>query len=101
MRGLTRAATYVPHPIIKVHKWRTRKMSSEETKWETVETVLSEIEANIIQGYLESSGVDCVVEPSVYRPRSEVPLYSRYKINVPEAEVEKAREVLAEIKGAE
>ena len=67
-------------------------------EWVTVVTVSDEIDANLKKGFLEDVGIKCVIEASIFRPRSVVPLFNQFKINVPKEKLEAAKQVLAEIK---
>ena len=74
-------------------------MSNAPNSWVTVAMVADEIDANLKKGYLETAGITCVIEPSVYRPEGYLlPLFNQFKINVPKEEAEAAKQVLAEVK---
>lgn len=67
------------------------------TRWVTVAIVNDEIDAHLKQGMLQEVGVTCVVESSIFRPRSVVPIFSRFKLNVPEEHEALARQALDEM----
>ena len=50
--------------------------------WITVAVVSDEIDANLKKGFLEDVGIRCIIEPSIFRPRSVVPIFNQFKINV-------------------
>lgn len=56
-----------------------------------------EIDANLKKGLFENSGIECVLESSIYRPRSVAPVYNQFKLNVPEEKEDEAREILEEL----
>jgi len=70
-------------------------------KWVTLLTTNDEITANLKQGLLEQVGITCVIEPSVYRPRSVAPLYSEFKLNVPAKDADLGRKVLSDLRALE
>jgi len=70
---------------------------SATNEWVTVYETHDEIEARLKEGLLRQSGMECILEASIYRPRSVAPLYNRYKLNVKRAVVDDARAILAEI----
>ena len=67
-------------------------------EWITVVIVSDEIDANLKKGFLEDVGIRCIVEPSIFRPRSVIPIFNQFKINVLKEELEAAKQVLAELK---
>ena len=66
--------------------------------WITVAVVSDEIDANLKKGFLEDVGIRCIIEPSIFRPRSVVPIFNQFKINVLKEELELAKQILAELK---
>lgn len=72
-------------------------MSSEAQKWVTVTEVADEIDAHLIKGLLEESGIRCVIEASIYRPRSVAPIHNIIKLNVPADQFNQAKKILLEI----
>lgn len=68
-------------------------------EWVTVVTVHDEIDANLKKGFLEDAGIRCVVESIIFRPRSVVPLYNQFKVNVPKGDAQMARQVLGAVGG--
>ena len=67
--------------------------------WVTVAMVADEIDANLKKGFLETAGINCVIEPSIYRAEGYLlPLFNQFKINVPQEDAETAKQVLLEVK---
>ena len=63
----------------------------------TVKEVVDEIDANLIKGLLEESGILCVIEASIYRPRSVAPIHNIIKLKVPADQFDQAKKILLEI----
>jgi hypothetical protein len=68
-----------------------------EANWQIVFETNNEIEASIIQGYLESNGISAVLksDESLFFA-SGSPLLSNYKICVNETQMKQAQELLEE-----
>lgn len=62
--------------------------------WTTVYVTNDEVDANLKKGLFESAGIDCVVESSIYRPRSVAPVYNQFKLNVPADKAAEAKEII-------
>ncbi len=72
-------------------------MSSESKEWVVVTEVVDEIDANLIKGLLEDSGIPCVIEASIFRPRSVAPVHNVIKLRVPPDQCDQAKKILSEI----
>ena len=62
--------------------------------WVTILTVTDEIEANLKKWFLEESGIECQIDPAVFRA---YPFLNQFKITVPWYQVSEAKELLKEI----
>lgn len=67
------------------------------TGWTTVYVTNDEIDANLKKGLFENAGIDCVIESSIYRPRSVAPVYNQFKLNVPSDKAGEAKEIISEL----
>ena len=68
-------------------------------KWETIVVVNDEIDANLKKGFLEENGIPCVIEPTIFRPRSEVPFFNKFRIKVQGQNAQEAKEILSAVEG--
>ena len=70
-------------------------MPAEE--WVTLVTTNDEVDVHLKKGLLEESGIACIVESSIYRPRSVAPLYNQFKLNVKKGQLPEAEKILREV----
>lgn len=66
-------------------------------EWVIVLSTSNEIDANRQKGYLEQEQIKCIMESSIFRPRSEVPLFSQYRLKVPPEQADAAKKILEEL----
>ena len=57
-----------------------------------------EIDANLKKGLLEQAGISCMIEASIYRPRSIAPIYNQVKLYVRAEQLEAAQKILKDIR---
>ena len=67
---------------------------ADREEWVTVYITGDEVDAQLKKGLLETAGIECIIEASIYRPRSVTPLFNRIALNVRKENEREAGEII-------
>lgn len=74
-----------------------QKPDEDEGAWAALAVTHDEVEARLKEGILKGEGIECIIEASIYRPRSVAPLYHQFKLMVRKDHLTQARTILSDI----